>query len=126
MIQETLRHKSKAYNLSLYNQRWDTKLTEPFKTGIYQGEWGQQCPHLNHMGVQYNEKKKQWERVIAPWDMHHPNGEKKTTMSIDELNIIFYPEEGDHNFDHFKEQIDQENERLEKIYGQKLGEPFKK
>ena len=35
MMQETLRHKSKAYNLSLYNQRWDTKLTEPFKTGIY-------------------------------------------------------------------------------------------
>ena len=30
------------------------------------------------------------------------------------------------NFDHFKEQIDQENERLEEIYGQKLGEPFKK
>ena len=78
------------------------------------------------MGVQYNEKKKKWEKVIAPWDMHHPNGEEKTSMSIDELNIIFYPEEGDHNFDYFKEQIDQENERLEEIYGQKLGEPFKK
>ena len=77
------------------------------------------------MGIQYNEKKKKWESVIAPWDYHYSNGEKKTSMDIDELNIIFYPKENDPRFNSFKERIEQDNERLEEEYGQKLGEPFK-